>query len=73
MVHIIYIEVKNVYTYKTIIFDLDGTLFKTDTLFIDAIHHTCISRGMEPIDKERLLKLIGKPSSTICRELLEKI
>ena len=69
MVHIIYIEVKNVYTYKTIIFDLDGTLFKTDTLFIDAIHHTCISRGMEPIDKERLLKLIGKPSATICREL----
>lgn len=57
------------YTYKTIIFDLDGTLFKTDTVFIDAIHHTCISRGMEPIDKERLLKLIGKPSSTICREL----
>ncbi|WP_346962155.1 HAD hydrolase-like protein [Clostridium sp.] len=57
------------YTYKTIIFDLDGTLFKTDTIFIDAIHHTCISRGMEPIDKERLLKLIGKPSSTICREL----
>lgn len=57
------------YTYKIIIFDLDGTLFKTDTVFIDAIHHTCISREMEPIDKERLLKLIGKPSATICREL----
>lgn len=57
------------YTYKTIIFDLDGTLFKTDTVFIDAMHHTCISKGMEPIDKERLLKLIGKPSATICKEL----
>ncbi|GAA0765537.1 HAD family hydrolase [Clostridium subterminale] len=57
------------YTYKIIIFDLDGTLFKTDTVFIDAIHHTCISRKMEPIDRERLLKLIGKPSATICREL----
>ncbi|GKX68147.1 HAD hydrolase-like protein [Inconstantimicrobium mannanitabidum] len=57
------------YTYKIIIFDLDGTLFKTDTVFIDAMHDTCMSRGMERIDKERLLKLIGKPSTAICREL----
>lgn len=57
------------YSYKTVIFDLDGTLFKADTVFIDAINHFCISKGIKPIDKERLLKLIGKPSSAICREL----
>lgn len=57
------------YTYKIIIFDLDGTLFKTDTVFIDAVLQTCISRGIEPIDKERVLKLIGKTSKEVCREL----
>lgn len=26
------------YTYKTVVFDLDGTLFKTDTIFVAAVH-----------------------------------
>lgn len=57
------------YIYKTIIFDLDGTLFKTDTVFIDALNELCVSRGMEPINRENIISLIGEPSTTVCRQI----
>jgi phosphoglycolate phosphatase len=64
--------VLNIYTYKTIIFDLDGTLYRTESTLIDAIRQTCLARGIEPIEKEKILKLIGQPSSVVCRELFGK-
>lgn len=57
------------YTYKTIIFDLDGTLFKTDTIFVDAVYQLCQSREIELIDKKKITKLIGKTSFEVCQEL----
>jgi phosphoglycolate phosphatase len=57
------------YNYKTIIFDLDGTLFKTDTVFISAIQQVCESRGIKPIDQKDILNLIGEPSIIICRKI----
>ena len=55
------------YKYKTIIFDLDGTLFKTDTIFIEAINRICMARGVETWERDKLIELIGKPMIDICR------
>lgn len=55
------------YKYKTIIFDLNGTLFKTDTIFVDAINHVCMTRGVETWEIDKLIELIGKPTIDICR------
>jgi phosphoglycolate phosphatase len=55
------------YKYKTIIFDLDGTLFKTETIFVEAINNLCIARGVESWERDKLIELIGKPMTDICR------
>ncbi|WP_192930249.1 GNAT family N-acetyltransferase [Alkaliphilus pronyensis] len=57
------------YKYKTIIFDLDGTLFKTDTIFVEAINQICMARGVQTWEKGKLIELIGKPTIDICRIL----
>ncbi len=57
------------YNFRTIIFDLDGTLFKTETVFIEAMQQVCINRGIEAIEKGALLHFIGKPSSEVFKEI----
>ena len=60
------------YTYKTIIFDLDGTLFKTDTVFIEALREVCLKREIQLQDKEYITRFIGEPMTKICREIFGK-
>lgn len=55
------------YTYKTIIFDLDGTLFKTDTEYVDALREVCEARGVMPWEREKAIGLIGEPMTRVCR------
>ena len=55
--------------YKTVIFDLDGTLFQTDSVFVDAVNAVCLERGVKPWDRERLIRLIGEPMVEICRRV----
>lgn len=55
------------YIYKTIIFDLDGTLFQTDTVFVNAFRKICASRGVRPQSEEEIKGLIGAPMTEICR------
>lgn len=57
------------YNYNTIIFDLDGTLFKADTIYTAAVHQVCESRRIEPVSKEYIISLIGEPSTVICRRI----
>ncbi len=52
---------------NSIIFDLDGTIFKTDTVFIEALRKVCLARKILVQDKEYITKLIGKPMTEICR------
>lgn len=54
-------------SYSNIIFDLDGTLFKTDSVFIEAFSEVCLDRGIHLQDKKFINKLIGKPMTEICR------
>lgn len=51
--------------FRTIIFDLDGTLFKTETVFIEAINQVYCSRGLDIINREMLKAYIGQPSAAI--------
>lgn len=53
------------YTYKTIIFDLDGTLFRTDTVFVDALNEVCLARGVTLWAEEKVMELIGEPMTDI--------
>ncbi len=53
--------------YKAIIFDLDGTLFQTDSVLVDAVNAICVQRGIVPWEREKLMGLIGEPMVEICR------
>jgi len=46
-----------------IIFDLDGTLFRTDEVFVRAFRSASADLGMQPPDDDDFLDLIGLPSS----------
>lgn len=50
-------------TYKTIIFDLDGTLFKADSYFIEAIQKVCKIMGLPSLEPQKIISAIGMPSS----------
>ncbi len=54
--------------FKTIIFDLDGTIFKTD-----AFIKTCQKRNINSITKAKVLELIGEPTSIICQKIFGDI
>lgn len=53
--------------YRAIIFDLDGTLFQTDSVLVDAVNKICVQRGIVPWEREKLMALIGEPMVEICR------
>lgn len=53
--------------YNSIIFDLDGTIFKTDTVFTEALRQICLDRQIFLQDEKCIAKLIGKPMTEICR------
>ena len=55
--------------YKTIVFDLDGTLFKTDTIFVEALQELCADREIDPWSRESIVGLIGVPMVDICRQI----
>lgn len=52
---------------NNIIFDLDGTLFKTDTVFLEALGKVCLDRGISISDEKYVTGLIGRPMAEICR------
>ena len=54
---------------KNIIFDLDGTIFKTDTVFIEALQQVCLDREVPVQDEKCILRLIGMPMTEICRQI----
>lgn len=60
------------YIYRAIIFDLDGTLFKTDTIFIEALNRVCIGRGLQPFEGDKIIDLIGRSTKEICKLLFEE-
>jgi len=53
-----------------IIFDFDGTLFRTETVDIVAINKALSDMGKHTKTKEEILSLIGMPMSRISRQLL---
>lgn len=53
--------------YRAVIFDLDGTLFQTDSILVDAVNEICVQRGIVPWEREKLMGLIGEPMVEICR------
>lgn len=61
------------YKYKAIIFDLDGTIFKSDKLFIESFNRVRKNLGFESINESVLKKLIGKPMADICREVFGEL
>jgi HAD superfamily hydrolase (TIGR01549 family) len=56
---------------KLIIFDLDGTLFRTETVDIEAFNAALISNGYLPRTGSDIMNLIGYPLDAICRQLLD--
>lgn len=55
------------YFYKTIIFDFDGTLFKTDSVFVEAFREVCSAREIPFQSEKDIVKFIGEPMTDICR------
>jgi phosphoglycolate phosphatase len=58
--------------YKTIIFDLDGTLFESGPIFYHSLSQVCKIRGLEPLEKEKVMELIGEPMTKVCKEIFGK-
>jgi phosphoglycolate phosphatase len=56
---------------KLIIFDLDGTLFRTETVDIEAFNSALIANGYQPVSGADIMNLIGYPLNKICRQLLD--
>ncbi len=56
---------------KLIIFDLDGTLFRTETVDVEAFNCALELNGYRTKDKDKILSLIGLPLKDICKTLLE--
>jgi phosphoglycolate phosphatase len=56
---------------KLIIFDLDGTLFRTETVDIKAFNRALSGMGYSERKDKEILDLIGVPLDEICRVLLD--
>ena len=57
---------------KNIIFDLDGTFFRAETVDIDTFNLALKDIGFQPKSDEEILKLIGFPLDIICLKFLGK-
>lgn len=54
-----------------IIFDMDGTLFRTETVDVEAFNKALAVNGYETLSQERILGLIGMTLDEICKGLLK--
>lgn len=61
------------YKYKTIIFDLDGTLFKSDELFKESFNTVRKQMGYESVSESAIKKHIGKPMADLCKEFFGEL
>lgn len=53
-----------------LIFDLDGTLFKTESVDIYAFNEALTASGYSPKSKDEILSFVGLPLDGICRAML---
>ncbi|HEX9060832.1 MAG TPA: HAD family hydrolase [Clostridia bacterium] len=58
---------------KLVIFDMDGTLFKTDTIEVAAMNAALIENGFKSKSEDEILSLIGPSAGDVCRELLGNV
>lgn len=55
---------------KLVIFDLDGTLFRTETVDIEAVNNALISNGFSPKADDEILGLIGYTLEEAIKKLI---
>lgn len=58
---------------RNIIFDVDGTLFRTETVDVAAFNQVLSDFGYEQKSQKEILDLIGYPMDEICRRLLGNV
>lgn len=58
---------------KLLIFDLDGTLFKTETVDIRAINDALVKNGYRVKSYDEILNVIGLTLKDVCRVLINKV
>jgi phosphoglycolate phosphatase len=56
---------------KLIIFDMDGTLFRTETVDIEAFNNALVANGFSTLNNKEILSFIGVTLDEICRDLLK--
>ncbi len=56
---------------KLILFDLDGTLFRTESVDVSAFNRALEANGLKKASKERILSLVGLTLEDFCKELTE--
>jgi pyrophosphatase PpaX len=54
--------------YRTVLFDLDGTLIDSIRLILDSYHHTMATHGLPPRSDEEWLAGVGTPLTAQLRE-----
>lgn len=54
-----------------LIFDLDGTLFKTRDAVVPAVRESLEELGIPTVTEEKILSLLGESTSVFCERLLE--
>ncbi len=57
------------YSYNTIIFDLDGTLFKSESTFVEAVKRVCASRGIKTPEESGIKSFIGFTMEEVCEHI----
>ena len=55
---------------KLIIFDMDGTLFKTESVDVKAFNDALVQVGQAPKSREDILSHVGKPFDQLCTDIL---
>ncbi len=55
---------------KLIIFDMDGTLFKTESVDVKAFNDALVQVGQAPKSREEILSHVGKPFDQLCTDIL---
>jgi len=58
---------------KLVIFDLDGTLFRTETVDIRAINDALAKNGYEVKSDDEILNVIGLTLKEVCKVLINKV